>query len=216
MLDGTYFESKHMPRAPGVFAREPSNVDRNQAASQGVVNVQNLFERHHSGLVRYLLHFTGDRDFAEDLAQETWVRVLKKGQQYRGEIPFEFWLRRIARNLFIDWTRSQKVVRFSSLEDDCPLMEAGDSPLGQVLRKEAETQLEVLLRTLPEETRCLVREKFETGLTLRQLASAHGLNVSTVKSKIYRGLQTVRAPLESLRSERYCVPETAGAQLQFG
>src|SRR5438270_10097690 len=48
-------------------------------------------------LVRYLLYLTGRREYAEDLAQETWIRVLQRGSQYNGRQRFDPWLFAIAR-----------------------------------------------------------------------------------------------------------------------
>ncbi len=57
-----------------------------------------LVERCQHRLVRYLLYLTGRREYAEDLAQETWIRVLQRGSQYNGRQRFDPWLFAIARN----------------------------------------------------------------------------------------------------------------------
>src|SRR6476646_7011026 len=67
-----------------------------------------LVERCHHRLVRYLLYLTGRRDHAEDLAQETWVRVLQRSSQYNGRQRFDLWLFAIARNLAIDYLRKNR------------------------------------------------------------------------------------------------------------
>jgi len=66
-----------------------------------------LVEHCHRRLVRYLLYLTGRREFAEDLAQETWIRVLQRGSQYNGRQRFDPWLFAIARNLAIDYLRKK-------------------------------------------------------------------------------------------------------------
>ncbi len=71
-----------------------------------------LVARYQHRLVRYLLYLTGRREYAGDLAQETWVRVLQRGSQYNGRQRFDPWLFAIARNLAIDYLRKKrKVVR---------------------------------------------------------------------------------------------------------
>jgi RNA polymerase sigma-70 factor, ECF subfamily len=60
--------------------------------------VAGLVEFFQHRLVRYLLYLTGSREYAEDLAQETWVRVLQRGNQYNGRQRFDPWLFAIARN----------------------------------------------------------------------------------------------------------------------
>ena len=78
-----------------------------------------LVERCQHRLVRYLLYLTGRREYAEDLAQETWIRVLQRGSQYNGRQRFDPWLFAIARNLAIDYLRKKrKAVATVSLPND--------------------------------------------------------------------------------------------------
>ena len=67
-------------------------------------------------LLRYLLFLTGNREIAEDLFQETWMRVLTRGTQYNGASRFDTWLFTIARNLVIDFRRKRTM---ASLEEMC-------------------------------------------------------------------------------------------------
>src|ERR1051325_8912613 len=101
--------------------------------------VADLVERCQHRLVRYLLYLTGRRDYAEDLAQETWVRVLQRGNQYNGRQRFDLWLFAIARNLAIDYLRQKrKAVQTDSLADDGDAMlllpAAGVSPFEAAAR----------------------------------------------------------------------------------
>ncbi len=61
-----------------------------------------LIVRYQHRLLRYLLFLTGNREMAEDLFQEVWMRVLTRGGQFNGKARFETWLFTIARNLVID------------------------------------------------------------------------------------------------------------------
>ena len=61
-----------------------------------------LIVRYQHRLLRYLLYLTRNRDMAEDLFQEVWMRVLTRGGQFNGRARFETWLFTIARNLVID------------------------------------------------------------------------------------------------------------------
>src|SRR5579871_4756149 len=72
--------------------------------------IGDMVDRYHYRLVRYLVYLTGRRDGVEDLAQETWVRVLARATQYEGRSRFEAWLFSIARNLVIDGTRQREVL----------------------------------------------------------------------------------------------------------
>src|SRR5437660_11852560 len=67
-----------------------------------------LVERYQHRLVRYLLSLTARREYAEDLAQETWIRVLQRASQYNGRQRFDPWLFAIGRNLAIDHLRKKR------------------------------------------------------------------------------------------------------------
>ncbi len=66
-----------------------------------------LIVRFQHRLLRYLLFLTGNRESAEDLFQEVWMRVLVRGSQFNGKARFETWLFTIARNLVIDQRRKR-------------------------------------------------------------------------------------------------------------
>src|ERR1700759_142583 len=72
-----------------------------------------LIVQYQHRLLRYLLYLTGNRETAEDIFQETWMRVLKRGDQFNGKSRFDTWLFTIARNLVIDARRKRTM---SSLE----------------------------------------------------------------------------------------------------
>src|SRR5438309_2386487 len=67
-----------------------------------------MVSRYHYRLLRYLVYWTSRREHADDLVQETWLRVLERAGQYDGCLNFEPWLFSIARNLAIDHLRKQQ------------------------------------------------------------------------------------------------------------
>src|ERR1700755_1548624 len=73
-----------------------------------------LIEQYQYRLVRYLVSLFGRRDGVDDLVQETWLRVLERGNTYDGRSRFEPWLFRVARNLAIDATRKQMLFSLDS------------------------------------------------------------------------------------------------------
>src|ERR1035438_1597542 len=80
-----------------------------------------LIVRFQHRLLRYLLYLAGNREMAEDLFQEVWMRVLVRGAQFNGQSRFETWLFTIARNMVIDYRRKKTM---SSLDE---LFEVGSS-----------------------------------------------------------------------------------------
>src|SRR6266568_5326299 len=112
-------ESETSAIARGLRRRDPDLLDR-------------LIERYQHRLLRYLVSLTADRAIAEDLFQETWMRVLERGHQYDGRHEFSTWLYTIARNLTIDHLRRKSARSLDGLMEDeehAPLQPADTRPM---------------------------------------------------------------------------------------
>ena len=160
-----------------------------------------LVERCQHRLVRYLLYLTGRREYAEDLAQETWVRVLQRGSQYNGRQRFDPWLFAIARNLAIDYLRKKrKGVQTASLPNDRDAMlllpTSGPSPFEAAARSEDAIRLAGQLQILSPLYREALLLRFQEELSLPEIAQVLGAPVTTVTSRIYRGLAALRSAFE--------------------
>ena len=167
-----------------------------------------LIELYQHRLLRYLLFLTGKREVAEDLFQETWMRVLLRGGQYNGKARFDTWLFTIARNLVIDLSRKRTMASLDEMheggEDDRPFEIAGDglSPLEQFQSREDCAEVgEVLLKLEPTYREVLVLRFYEE-LSLEEIAGVTRAPLSTVKSRLYRGLAALKPAVEQLRAIR--------------
>jgi RNA polymerase sigma-70 factor, ECF subfamily len=163
--------------------------------------VADLVERCQHRLVRYLLYLTGRREYAEDLAQETWVRVLQRGSQYNGRQRFDPWLFAIARNLAIDYLRKKrKGVQTASLPNDSDAMlllpSSGPSPFEAAALSEDAIRLAGQLQILSPLYREALLLRFQEDLSLPEIAQVLGAPVTTVTSRIYRGLAALRSAFE--------------------
>lgn len=160
-----------------------------------------LVERYQHRLVRYLLYLTGRQDYAEDLAQETWIRVLQRGSQYNGRQRFDPWLFAIARNLAIDYLRKKRnAAQTASLPDDRDeillVPSSGPSPFEAAARSEDATRLAGHLQILSPLYREALLLRFQEDLSLAEIAEVLGAPVTTVTSRIYRGLAALRSAFE--------------------
>lgn len=161
-----------------------------------------LIEQNQFRLFRYLLHLTGSRERAEDFFQETWVRVLERGSQYDGKWKFEAWLFTIARNLVLDWHRRKKPESFESLrgaEEDAPAFDLKDeksaTPLESYLNEEQREGIHTSLGKIPAVYREVLVLRFQEEMQLEEIAGVMSTPVSTVKSRLYRGLEALRGAL---------------------
>jgi RNA polymerase sigma-70 factor, ECF subfamily len=185
----------------------------NAAIAQGLKKqspelLDSLIELYQHRLLRYLLFLTGKREVAEDLFQETWMRVLLRGAQYNGKARFDTWLFTIARNLVIDLSRKRVMASLDEMgegkEDDRPFEVAmsGPSPLEQFQSRENCAEVgEVLLKLEPSYREVLVLRFYEE-LSLEEIATVTRAPLSTVKSRLYRGLAALKPEMEQLRSSR--------------
>ena len=162
-----------------------------------------LIEQYQFRLFRYLLHLTGSRDRAEDFFQETWVRVLERGSQYDGRWKFEAWLFTIARNLVLDWHRRKKPESFESLrgpEQDAPAFDVRDeksvTPLESVLSNEQREGVHASLGKIPAVYREVLVLRFQEEMQLEEISVVLSTPVSTVKSRLYRGLEALRGAMQ--------------------
>jgi RNA polymerase sigma-70 factor (ECF subfamily) len=178
--------------------------------------LDHLIEIYQHRLLRYLIFLTGRREVAEDLFQETWMRVLLRGAQYNGKARFDTWLFTIARNLVIDLSRKRQMASLDEMseggEDERPfeVVLDGPSPLEQFATREDRAEVaEVLLRLEPNYREVLTL-RFHEELSLDEIATITRAPLSTVKSRLYRGLAALRPEVERLRLAHIQTPNVGG------
>jgi len=174
--------------ARGLRQRDPELLDR-------------LIEQYQYRLLRYLLFLTGRKETAEDLFQETWLRVLERGRQYDGKWEFGAWLFAIARHLVIDLRKRKRLPEpLSGAGEDVQPLEAEattDASAFELLaRREEGERLAAALARLPAVYREALVLRFQEDLALEEIAAVVDAPLSTVKSRLYRGLEALRELLE--------------------
>jgi RNA polymerase sigma-70 factor (ECF subfamily) len=166
-----------------------------------VALLHELVEQYQYRLVRYLVYLTGRRDYVDDMVQETWLRVVERGSQYDGRARFEPWLFSIARNLTIDQLRKRQILSLDSKaeedEMEMQLPASGEpSPFEMAARTEDAQRIAKSLQTLEPIYRESLLLRFQEDLSLQEIAAVVKAPVTTVSSRIYRGLEMLRAQFE--------------------
>ncbi len=176
--------------ARGLRQRDPDLLDE-------------LIGRYQYRLPRYLWTLTGNRETAEDLFQETWIRVLEKGHQYNPRWRFETWLFSIARNLAIDRLRQRQPESLDALlnpGEDGAAQEFPDrhtaTPYDSAAAGEQTERIKGALLRLPPDAREVLVLRFQEDLNLTEIAEVIRTPLSTVKSRLYRGLEAFRKLFE--------------------
>jgi RNA polymerase sigma-70 factor, ECF subfamily len=152
-----------------------------------------LVERYHPQLFKFLYRMTGLEQTAEDLAQESFIRLIT----YRGEPPrrFKYWAFTLAANLARDHFRSAAYQREEGLDTFETSLGADEGVEKAVLQSVNHQQAAQLLRSLPEEFREILVLRFYHDLKLEEIAEILSIPLSTVKTRLYRALKMARQKL---------------------
>ena len=181
--------------------RDAQQIARN-LRRKDVAFLQTLVEQYQYRLVRYLIYLLGRRDGVDDLVQETWLRVLERGSSYDGHSRFEPWLFRIARNLALDDLRKRRNFSLDSAQSEewdavaLSPTSTDPSPFLLAARSEDTQRLAHSMQTLEPACREALVLRFQEELSLQEISIVADAPVSTVASRIYRALATLRTQLE--------------------
>jgi RNA polymerase sigma-70 factor (ECF subfamily) len=161
---------------------------------------EELVRRHRTPVFSFLVRLTGDRARAEDLCQETFLRVVHAARGWEPRAPFRTWLFAVARNQAFDEARRRAFRRTERLDDPARAAEPSGDPgpdraaEGSLLRP----KLEAALAALPEEQREVFLLREHAGLRFAEIAEVTGVPENTVKSRMRYALEALRARLEAL------------------
>jgi len=146
--------------------------------------------RYQHRLYRYLLRLVRDAAAADDLFQQTWLHVVREIRRYDSRRSFDTWLFAIAHNAAMDLLRRRTG---ESLEESEPALQA-EAPDGLALAMTAERAaiVAVEMAALPALYREALTLRFEEGMRLEEMAEVTGAPLSTVKSRVQRGLECLR------------------------
>ena len=182
----------------------------NLAVSEGLKRqdaglLDELIVRYQHRLLRYLMYLCGNREMAEDLFQEVWMRVLIRGGQFNGKARFDTWLFTVARNLVIDLRRKRTMSSLDEMfeasgEDDRPMgieiAADSPSPFDEYAGSEDRDRLAAALLQMEPLYREVLVLRFHEDLSLEEIANVTRAPLSTVKSRLYRGLASMKPKLE--------------------
>jgi RNA polymerase sigma-70 factor, ECF subfamily len=134
-------------------------------------------------------HFTLKREDAEELSQEIFLKIFENLHRYDGSFPLAAWVISVARNLCIDRYRRRKRERsFRFVSDDAvaPMLQSGDDPAAEALKKERTKILFWALSEIPEDLAEILVLRDLEGLAYEEIGKALDLPDGTVKSRLFR------------------------------
>jgi len=191
-----------------VSAEEKTLVDR---CRQGDDDAWREFvDRFGSKVYSVAYHFTLNREDAEELSQEIFLKTFENLHRYDGTFPLVAWLLSLSRNLCIDRYRRrkrEKSFRFVSDEAVLPLLKSDDDPASETLKRERTKLLFWALAEIPEDLAEILVLRDLDGLAYEEIGKALDLPDGTVKSRLFRA----RAEVAKRIRERHERRGTAGA-----
>ncbi len=145
----------------------------------------------------FLGHLVGSSGWADDLTQETFVRIYERAEQYRVEHEVSVWVFRIARNLALDLLRREKVRRrVQSIETEGRLPDVGPGPLAELERREFEELMTQSIAKLPETFRSVFVLRDVEQLSYEEIAAVLEISPKTVSSRLHRARCILRDELQ--------------------
>ncbi len=169
-----------------------------------------LVSRHRGPVYNFILRYVGHRQRAEDVLQETWLKVVRNSSQWQPTARFTTWVYTIARNLCVDSARKESFRKVDSL--DAPVGAEDDGrPRGESVADEEgagpdraahnvrmRPLIEKALAGLPEEQREVFLLREYQGIGFKEIAEVTGVNENTVKSRMRYALEGLRKRLGDL------------------
>ena len=191
-------------------APPPAEGELNAASGWTPPSWDEVVRQHSARVYRLAYRLAGNAQDAEDLTQETFVRVFRSLASYQPG-TFEGWLHRITTNLFLDMVRRRQRVRFEALPEDAErLPSTGPSPEQVYADTHFDPQVQAALDALSPEFRVPVVLCDIEGLTYEEIAATLDIKLGTVRSRIHRGRVQLRAALAHLAPGRTRAPIAAG------
>lgn len=170
-----------------------------QFASGSTSAIETLIERHRKRVYNYILMMVRDRALADDIFQETFIKVIAslEAGKYTHDGRFVSWVLRIAHNQVIDYFRAKKGKRqitstdtgyevLGRFQDDTPNAEEG------LIEGQTAETLRVLVEKLPEEQREVIVMRHYMDLSFKEIAEQTGVSINTALGRMRYGLINLR------------------------
>jgi RNA polymerase sigma-70 factor (ECF subfamily) len=166
-----------------------------------------LVTRHQGSVYHIVFRIVRDREIANDLVQETFMKAFSSLKSYRSEYRFSTWLYKIAANSSIDHLRKKRIQALSldnpiKTEDGEVAIEVADythHPEEEMVRRERAVSIDEAIVSLPDKYRRVIVARHMEEKSYEEIADELGLPVGTVKARIFRARELLKKKLRSIR-----------------
>jgi RNA polymerase sigma-70 factor (ECF subfamily) len=178
-----------------------SRLDDDELMARGAAGDEDAFrvlvERWQTPAFRFLERMLGSREDAQDLVQETFLRMCLGARRYRPEGRFQSWLFRIAGNLARSQLRRRKILRWVVFEPRVHQPESPEASPQETLEQQAsDAGVRDAILALPDRQRQAMLLRTFEEMSYQEIASAMGTSVGAVESLLHRATTALRRELE--------------------
>jgi len=161
-----------------------------------------LIKRHQSKIYGFIYSKVTDRDIADDIFQDTFIKVIKtlKSNSYNEEGKFLPWVMRISHNLIIDHFRRNKKMPmyreteefsiFSIMTDNSPNIE------NRIITDQVENDLQRIIEQLPDDQKEVLQMRIYQDLSFKEIADLTGVSINTALGRMRYALMNLRKVIE--------------------
>ncbi|MDN4527262.1 RNA polymerase sigma factor SigX [Fictibacillus fluitans] len=160
-----------------------------------------LYSDYHQSLFQFIFYMVRDREAAEDIVQEVYIKVLKAYQSFQGKSSEKTWLYSIARHVTIDWIRKQnrrkrKLLFFNLSQKENQIADLQPLPDEFVTQQESVKELYRALTDCTIAQQQVLVLRYIQSLSITETAAILGWTESKVKTTQHRGLKKLKGLLD--------------------
>lgn len=167
---------------------------------------ERLYTAYHHQLFQYLFYMVRNREVAEDLVQEVYIKVLNSFETFEGKSTEKTWLYSVAKHVGIDWIRKQSRKKrkwegkeYEWSEREFEIEDKNPLPEEIVLQKDEVQQVYRVLKTCTEDQQQVVLLRYVQSLSISETADVLGWTESKVKTTQHRAIKTLQKNLEEIQ-----------------
>ena len=159
-----------------------------------------IYEAYRPRLFSFLTRLSRRRDVAEDLLEETWLRLVTRAAELRDDSCVGAWLFTVARHLYLSWCRHRALDdwRLSELTPSWPAPAPGETPFEATARGQTERRLEKALARLSTQDREVLLLVAVEGLTPAEAATALGIAAETLRKRLQRARERLATEMDAV------------------
>lgn len=152
--------------------------------------IEKIYREYYDTVFKYLFCLTYDKDLSEDLAQETFVKMIKNIDKFEGKSKLSSWLCEIAKNLWLDYLRKNKrKVDYNAVEEK---LQSEQNIESEFIEKEEEKKVFDKINSLDELTQKVIYLRIKGEMSFKEIGDVLGKTENWARVTFYRGKQKVK------------------------